>query len=183
MSEIQIQGSGNELQVLNTKILKYVPGHGVTEIQPFILLDVSGSMNEKVGTQRKIDMLRSAVSDYKGVRQYVFSERVTETQYIPEPHGSTELDTAFRYLAKANPQKLLLISDGLPNDPIASIDAGKCLKISIDVLYIGESEDLGEKFMKLLAEETGGKFMTINTMEINDFQKNLTEGIKFMLYA
>lgn len=181
MSEIQI--SNNTVQVLRTKIIRYVPGHGMTEIQPFMLLDVSGSMIGQVGNKRKIDMLRSAVSNYKGVHQYIFSDRVTETQYIPEPHGSTELHSAFRYIAKANPLKLLLVSDGLPDDPDASIDAGKALKISIDVLYIGTPGDEGEQFMKQLAEVTGGKFMTVDTMEINDFQKNLTEGIKFMLYA
>lgn len=181
MSEIQV--SSPALQVLKTKIIRYVPGQGVSEIQPFMLLDVSGSMTEQVGTQRKIDMLRSAVSQYKGVRQYVFSDRVTETQYIPEPHGSTELHTAFRYIAKANPQKLLLVSDGLPDEPNTCLDTGKSLGIPIDVLYIGNSGDDGERFMKLLAERTKGKFMTIDTMEVIEFQKNLSDGIKFMLCA
>lgn len=179
----ELQISNKDLQVLKTKIIIYVPGQGISEIQPFMLLDVSGSMKEQVGTQRKIDMLRNAVAIYQGVKQYVFSERVTETQYIPEPHGSTELHLAFGYLVKANPQKLLVVSDGLPNEPKLSIDAGKALKIPIDVLYIGEFGDPGEIFMKQLAEATGGKFMTIDTMEINDFQKNLTDGIKLMLYA
>ena len=181
MSEIQV--SNNQLQVLKTKIIKYVPGHGVSEIQPFMLLDVSGSMIRSIGNQRKIDMLRSAVSGYKGIKQYVFSDRVTETEYIPEPYGSTELHTAFQYISKANPQKLLLVSDGLPDDPKISIETGKALKIPIDVLYIGNSGDEGEQFMKQLAEVTGGKFMTIDTMEKDNFQKNLSDGIKFMLYA
>lgn len=185
MSENKLQVSNNKLQVLRTKIIRYVPGRGVSEIQPFLLLDVSGSMDNKIGDQRKIDILRSAVSNsnFKGIKQYVFSERIIETQYIPEPYGSTKLDTAFRYLIKVNPQKLLVVSDGLPDEPGAAIESGKGLKIPVDVLYIGNIGDEGEQFMKRLSETTGGKFMTVDTTEINDFQKNLTDGIKFMLYA
>jgi len=145
-----------------------------------LLMDVSGSMSEHVGGKRKIDSLREAVAEFNVVRTVRFSSGVFEG-HIPEPQGNTQLTEALSYLGTLKPKEVILISDGLPDNPSTAITAAQSLNCPVNTLYIGVGGDDGERFMKTIAEVTGGKELTINIKSNYKMEKSLSEGIKMML--
>lgn len=75
--------------------------------------------------------------------------------------GSTKLDRALEYVKVADGAglKIIIVSDGSPNDP------GKCLEIArgfenhLDTIYVGPEDDRegGRAFLAKLASLTGGQ--------------------------
>lgn len=148
-----------------------------------LLLDTSGSMDDIIEGKRKIDHLREVVSEYPNIKKVSFSNRVIE-DYMPEASGSTNMPLAFEYLKNMNMKinKVILISDGLPQDMELSIIKAKELGVPVNIIYIGPGGDIGEEFMQRLAKETGGKEVTIDTNLINiDLKNQLTKKLKLML--
>lgn len=151
-----------------------------------ILADVSGSMGSNSDhrvTKRPIDELREAVKNFPGILITSFSDDVYENT-IPEPQMGTALDIAFNYLNTAAVRStfdfLILISDGAPNDETAAYVTGKALGCPINVLYIGAKNTSGERFMKGLAEATGGIQVSA---DMRDITQQLTAGIRGLLGA
>ena len=181
MNNNLIIGNNKDLEVTKTRIIRFENG-ALVERSPVLLLDVSGSMRLGIGNRRKIDILRDAVAKVGiGMDIYCFSDGMTKTKYIPEPAGSTNLAGAFQGLPVGG-MSLLLISDGIADDPEDAIQVGIALKTPVNVLYIGESGDRGEDFMRKLAEATGGKWLTLDTMQdAVSFQGKLENGIEKML--
>lgn len=176
-----ILGNNQDLEVTKIRIIRFEKEQ-IIEKYPVLLLDVSGSMQENVGNRRKIDILRDAVTKVGvGMEVYVFASDFVKTKYIPEPHGSTNLKQAFKSLSGQSMQ-LLLVGDGVSDDPEEAIRAGVALRCPVNVLYIGEPGDQGEAFMRRLAEATCGKWLTLDTMQdAAVFQDKLENGIQNML--
>jgi len=144
-----------------------------------LLLDVSGSMAERVGEKRKIDHLREAVKPYTSLRMVSFSGRTWE-MCIPEPQSNTDLAGAFSYLKASQPKEVILVSDGLPDSPEAGLAEAKALGCPVNVIYIGQGGDTGEAFMRRLAAETGGREITVNE-EAPNFGLQLESKVRLML--
>lgn len=182
----QIMQSGqNKLEIKSQRVIRYDPKtESLVEIKPMLLLDISGSMSQHVCENRKIDILRNAVKDIKNARMFVFSDDCRETAgYIPEPESSTDLVNAFGIIRLEinKDTNLLLVSDGIPDEPEESIRAAKSLGIPVNVMYIGRKGDRGEEFMWQLAKATGGKEITADTGFAN-FALELKSGIEQMLF-
>jgi len=147
-----------------------------------LLLDVSGSMSEPVGGKRKIDHLREAVNAYPNLKKVSFSEHIYDGS-IPEPQTTTDMAGGFHYLQSLQPKEVILISDGLPNDPQTAINKAKVLGCPVNIIYIGPGGDEGEAFMKRLAAETGGQQVTADTRLYQDFGRQLSTSVRLMLPA
>lgn len=182
MSEQLILKPRNGMQIVHTKIIKWEAGKLVNKT-PVLLLDVSISMAEPSGSnngKRKIDILREVMTNYPGISKYVFSDDCSLCEYIPEPYGTTRLDSALDVVGRGRPDRIILISDGRPDYPEESMRVALTLHIPIDVIYIGEHGDHGEQFMKELALRTGGKEITITT---SDLAKNLQQATETLLLS
>jgi hypothetical protein len=115
-----------------------------------ILLDTSGSMAAPVGTRRRIDILgdilAAVLPTAPGTRLLSFNSITTELDNavteqgmnLPEPGGGTALDGALAYVSPLNPRRLIVISDGEPDDPRAAIAAGRALGCVIHTYYCGD---------------------------------------------
>ena len=127
------------------------------------LLDVSGSMSAKVGKERKIDHLRNVMGGYPAAKKFSFSDNVHDEKNIPEPNGSTDLAKAFRYLRNTGlkPKRVVLVSDGEPNEESSALNEAKELAIPIDIIFIGDKGSRGERFMEKLASASGGQHMVV----------------------
>jgi len=142
------------------------------------LLDCSGSMDEWIKGERKIDALRKVMNDYGKCQKIVFSSSATISSHIPNPSCSTNMAAGFQLVGTLNPHRIICISDGLPNDEEEALKEAKKLNIPIDVIYIGLGNDAGEAFMKRLASECGGSEITINTTDTNiNLQTQLSQSI------
>lgn len=186
MSNIMLRNRNDNLKIKKTKIIRYDPKtKSIVESKTkLLLLDVSGSMNEQVYGKRKIDRLREIIDSITGIEKYVFSDKVTKVNFIPEPQGNTDMILAFKTIKykESGIKRMILISDGRPDNPDSALIEGKSLNIPIDIIFIGNRYSDGESFMKRLALDTGGDELTIDTKN-NDFQKQFDNGIKGLLYG
>lgn len=130
-----------------------------------ILADVSASMAEVVGAQRKIEILRDALSrvwPQSSARLIAFSsipQFLASPAEIPEPSGSTALHFAIQAAQAFRPGQTIVISDGQPDDEQASLDAADNLTGQIDVIYCGpEGNTQAIAFLMRLARRTGGQY-------------------------
>jgi Mg-chelatase subunit ChlD len=75
--------------------------------------------------------------------------------------GGTDLAKALRYIKVADDAdiKLILISDGLPNNSESALSVAMTFKSKISTIYIGPENDMqgGRAFLKKLADATGGQ--------------------------
>lgn len=133
-----------------------------------ILADVSHSMSEFANGRPKIQILQNALD---GIAQnhtpiVAFSRRVRELlpgQRLPEPDGSTALHLALSFCEARNPERIIVISDGHPDDPGQALwIADRLTGTRIDVIYCGpETDAVGIEFMRRLARG-GGAAEVIN---------------------
>lgn len=153
-----------------------------------ILLDISGSMNERVESgQRKIDILREALDrpllpDEVAIAFHSISTQLPNLQSIPEPGGGTALHLALAQVIKLHPRQTLVVSDGKPNlKEQALIEAQKITGL-INTLYIGRDNDLDAiRFMRELARTRYGVSRTCDIRIVTP--KELGAAITFLLKA
>jgi len=146
-----------------------------------LLVDVSGSMADPVDGEsgynrnytRRIDALRIVVRDVvqtKMVPVVAFGGPVTDSDHrytyawlvpfdsIPEPVGGTPLRQAIEFARAQGFGRLLVISDGQPEDKSGCLEAAKQFGGRIDVVFVGPTNDIwgGSLFLDELAKATGG---------------------------
>jgi len=137
-----------------------------------ILADVSGSMQgEKiVRLRRELSRLWPEIT----ARLLAFSDQIhwcDGPEDLPAPYGGTDLRLAFETAAKIWPSKVIVISDGLPQDEARALEAAKLIPGTISVLFVGSDKDTrGADFMRRLALIGGGMFAR------RDLAKNLSIG-------
>lgn len=131
-----------------------------------LLIDTSGSMSDSLtGGMRKIDGLRKSVQDINpldnGVPMIAFGgphdAQVRFVDKIPDPDGSTPLHVAIPYAREYGATRIVVISDGHPDDSESSSEEAKKFGGQIDVVYVGNPGDQGSTFLDQLALLTGGK--------------------------
>ena len=127
------------------------------------LLDVSGSMDEKVDRVKKIDSLREVMRRYPDAKKICFSTYVDEYVDIPEPSGSTDLTQALKFIKSnySTYKRIVLVSDGEPNNRKHAKEAASELSLPIDIIFIGKKGDEGERFMEELALTTNGQHFVV----------------------
>ena len=127
-------------------------------LKKIFLLDISGSMEMYIEGKSKLDHLRDIMKDYPESRKICFSSDVycnvdrngnVDCNIPSSAHGSTDLAGAIRYmrgLAK-RPERIVLISDGEPDDMDAAIREATGFSVPIDIIFIGQKGSSGERFM------------------------------------
>ena len=166
---------------------------------PFIsllLLDVSGSMKGDSFNQlvKIVERLKKNYNDK--IRWIAFStDAKTDEECkneIPKDFGFTFLDKGLEKVRDVDfsYDKVILVSDGAPSDVNGKALTGnalleitnkaKSIGKPIDVIYIGEKNTNGEKYMLTIAEETNGIPLsdTIDVLE-EKMKKNLS--VKYQL--
>lgn len=155
------------------------------------LLDVSGSMENYVDDNSKLDHLRNIMKDYPEARKVCFSSDVycnidrdgNLDCDIPQfASGTTDLARAIRYLrTMKRPERIVLISDGEPDDQYSAMHEAVQFSVPIDIIFIGKKGSSGERFMINLAKNTNGKEFTIEDKSNVNFQKQLSVKIAGLL--
>ena len=150
-----IKGESIATSLMNAKIL--------------VLLDVSGSMLApdakdglkrcEVATNELIEIQRDNPGE---VFLVCFSDYVEPCigGYPVHPNGSTDLTLALNYseITNGTDFKIVVISDGSPNNPQSALNAAKSLTCPIYTIHIGpESDHKGKEFLKRLSSSNGGR--------------------------
>ena len=125
----------------------------------FILLDVSGSMAAMVYRQRRIDVLADIFSrllpEFPTCRIVAFGSDAYELRRgasLPEPAGSTALHLALSLIANYRPERVAVLSDGVPDDAATALTLAKSLSCFIATYFCGDEDDHAAiAFMRALA--------------------------------
>ena len=139
----------------------------------FIMADISGSMSDTAGAETKFAMLRRALqhpsidwNSHRLVAFHSFPEEIATPAQLPSPTGGTALHLALDYIAAQHPSYTLVISDGRPDNAVAALKSADKVSGRIDVLYIGQDDDIEAiRFMYRLAGRSGG------TVTVRDLKK------------
>lgn len=137
-----------------------------TSEEVFLAIDCSGSMGTMLRNgKRRIEGLRTVVSDIQQQRetrmiQFGGDDSVGWVTSVPEPSGSTPLAEAIEFARTAEAGRLVMISDGYPDNAQRAFDAARAFGGRIDVVFVGDPGDRGEKFLLELASLTGGTSFT-----------------------
>jgi hypothetical protein len=125
-----------------------------------ILGDNSGSMddvlpNGMTSREALIAVLIAVVQEHPGIRTFAFSSHVVPVGHPrewPRAGGGTDLAGALHYLREFKPDRVVTISDGLPNDAKAALTAAILLNTAHDCRYVGAPDDIeAVQFMRELA--------------------------------
>ena len=152
-----------------------------------VLADVSGSMASPAwGGRSKHSLLRDAITSTFRPGQHellAFSSRVqrlTNPAMLPEPGGGTALHLALQGALELNPGRILLISDGEPDDESAALAVATRFPGVIDVLYIGpDSNAAAMRFLRTLAMAGHGRYHGSDIARVG--QPSLTNTIQHLL--
>jgi len=138
-----------------------------------VVLDCSGSMDtaDSTGgkTRRQVsrDQLIGIQETYPGrIALFCFANYcIFAPGGIPLPcGGSTDMAAALRYIQPADDcgSKIILVSDGMPNDASETLRIAREFKNRIDTLFCGPESDVegGRAFLEKLARATGGQAVT-----------------------
>lgn len=131
-----------------------------------LLLDCSGSMGDHLATGKtRMQGMRETVAQIQAEKQmkmiqFGWGPEPSFIETIPPDTGGTPLHLAI-ILAKNNGVgRAIVLSDGVPDDRTAALQAARDFGGRIDVIFIGNPGEVGEQFLKELAECTGGESFT-----------------------
>ena len=151
-----------------------------------ILFDVSGSMNSTDGMW--ISRFERGIKELKDL-QATLPGRVALVQFADHPdflpggvpttaYGGTDLTAALRYIKIADEipdMRIIVISDGEPNNELTALAEASRFQNRIDTIYIGpETESLGRDFLSQLASRSGGK-------PIQSAAENISQDVTLLL--
>jgi hypothetical protein len=144
-----------------------------------VIVDNSGSMGAEDGTgksrrERAQTQLKYLQETFAGkIALICFADRIQflpggKMDYVGE---GTNLVSALNFAKVADGLgiKLVLISDGLPNDPGGALAVARKYETPIECIYIGSENGTGQHFLQDLALATGGAFSnSAETANIQD---------------
>ena len=140
-----------------------------------ILFDNSGSMhaNDAQGNRTRLDVAEEHLTNVQGkypgkVALVAFADDVV---YCPSGKplpcgGTTDLTSGLKFIQVADDcgLKIVVVSDGEPNDKKSALYVAGQFKSRIDVIFVGPEHDRygGRAFLQRLANVTSGQFFQAN---------------------
>jgi len=93
------------------------------------------------------------------------------------PYGTTNMTGALDFIHQADDCgiKLILISDGEPDNQITALDSARRFKSQIDTIYIGPEGGQGADFLRRLSALTGGQAVTNSMRDIVNLSQDVTK--------
>lgn len=152
-----------------------------------LILDVSGSMGERIATNeglepRRVDQMFKVVRETPecdGLKAFAFSTDCWPLEVIPSEHesfstrASTDLANAFRTVKAAGFFSAILVTDGEPDDETAALHEAYGMKLGI--IYIGNPPV--PSFLERLAKEVDGTFALADMRSSDQLQIALVHAL------
>lgn len=183
MNKSMVPGSTLDLSEKNNISL----AESFLSAQIVVLLDNSGSMGANDGpmgqTRRKAAEIQLVGLQKKFPGQIALICFADHSVYSPGGiivpcGGSTDMKGVLEFAKMADDcgLKIIIISDGFPNDPSRTLEIARTYQTKIDAIYIGpETDSSGRDFLEQLVSVTGGKFIK------SDEVGQLEDGVETLL--
>lgn len=166
MNEI-VKGSLTDLSIKDNKPL----AETFLNVDMLVLIDMSGSMVYDDTLSRKPryevarDELRKLQEGFPGKLAVIAFSTFPEFCPSGKPNflnGSTDMVAALEFAKPIDNTgcKIVMISDGEPDSPDATLQVAKEFSTKIDTIFIGSDGDMygGRSFLERLSAVTGGQF-------------------------
>lgn len=158
---------------------------GFLNVKCLVMVDVSGSMSSpdapggKTRYSAACEQLEYLQNQNPGeIGVCCFSDRA---EFCPSGvpfmfGGGTDMQAALRMMKMADGCgiRLILISDGEPNEEALTLKEAAKFTTKIDTIYIGPETGMGREFLRKLSEATGGISITNATAELGKLSENIT---------
>lgn len=139
----------------------------MAEIEAVVIVDVSGSMSSRCKNSTRYDIANEKLAElqekYQGkIALIQFSDyaELVPSGYLSLIGHGTDMYKAL-YAAKDYDDldlKIILVSDGEPNEYDRTLDIAKIFITPIDTIFIGDERDRhGRDFLRQLSNVSGGK--------------------------
>ena len=159
-------------------------------VDALVLVDVSMSMdiNDCPGSRRRYEVaceqlvrLQREIPGKVGVISWSISAYFCPGGLPKAPFGSTNLAGALDFVRPADGCgiRMIVISDGEPDDAKRALDLARTFQTKIDTIYCGPEMGSGREFLAKLSALTGGQAVD---QSVNDLS-NLSKTVKGLLAA
>ena len=158
---------------------------GFLNVKAFVMVDVSGSMQmgDAAGGRSRYDAACDQLADLQAANagEIAVACFSGKAQFSPGGvpvmmGGTTDMVAALKMLKMADNTgiRLILISDGEPDDRSGALRAAEQFTSKIDTIYIGPEDGHGREFLRRLSEATGGISIFNQTAELGKLSDNIT---------
>ena len=152
-----------------------------------VIVDVSGSMDSAdvetpEGLQRRykvavqeLTKLQATLPGKVAVVAFSSSVEFCPGGVPPFRSGGTDLAGALHFVHAADDTgvRLIVISDGAPNDPAAALTQARQFVSPIDVIYVGPEGGEGAEFLRRLAKASSGSYGAQSLAQLSDSVQRL----------
>lgn len=158
-----------------------------------VIVDVSGSMSDRDSRGRK-SRYEVACEELAQLQRNLPGKIVVvgfsgNAEFCPGgiprmQGGGTNMVNALEFVKVADlpGMRFILISDGEPDDPHATLSVARTFQNQIDVIFVGpEDRPYGRDFLQKLAAATGGKTVTAECAK--QLSKNITKLLNSSTHA
>lgn len=153
-------------------------------VKAFVMVDVSASMRDHV-TMRvtRWDLAKEQLENLQNenpgeIAVACFSSRAAfcPSGVLQDASGSTDMKEALNFLKQADNCgiRLVIISDGEPDDSVGALCLAQTFKSKIDTIFVGDETGSGRKFLRDLAMATGGISIINQEKSLNLLSENIT---------
>lgn len=153
-------------------------------VKAFVAVDVSASMADRTAqgkTRWELakDQLEKLQAQNAGeIALACFSDDAVFSPMgaMHAPNGCTDLVAALQLLKQADNCgiRLIIISDGEPNDAASALGLAQTFVSKIDTIFVGDETGAGRDFLRSLAQATGGVAIVNHENSLNLLSENIT---------
>lgn len=158
-------------------------------VDALVLVDISASMGDSdcQGDRRRYDVaceqlvrLQNDLPGKIGLIAWGTYPYFCPGGLPKEPAGTTDLSSALDYIKPADGCgiKIIIISDGEPDDRESALRKAGKFKSKLDCIYVGPEIGYGRLFMQELAAMSGGICASQSVKEIAQLSKTVTQLLK-----
>lgn len=158
---------------------------GFMNVKAFVMVDVSGSMmasdagNERTRYDVACQQLETLQNENPGeIAVAAFSNSASfSPSGVPVLQGGmTDMAKALKMMLMADNTdiRLVLISDGEPDDEEKALKIASQFKSKIDTIFVGSETGMGREFLRRLAAATGGVAVVNKTEDLGLLSENIT---------
>lgn len=158
---------------------------GFMNVKAFVMVDVSGSMmagdagNGRSRYEVACEQLEHLQNQNPGeiaVAGFSDSANFSPSGVPVLSGGMTDMAKALKIMLMADNTdiRLVLISDGEPDDEAKTLKIASQFKSKIDTIFVGSETGMGREFLKRLAAATGGIAVVNKTEDLGLLSENIT---------
>lgn len=158
---------------------------GFMNCKAFVMVDVSASMGTSDAggglTRYEVALVQLTKLQDENPGEIAVGAFANRAEFCPSgipinQNGMTDMAAALKMMLTADNTdiRLVLISDGEPNDETETLKLASKFKSKIDTIFVGDETGHGREFLKRLAAATGGVAVVNKVEQLNLLSENIT---------